>query len=235
MRIITVSRQFGSGGRELGKRLADLLEWDYYDKEIIEALSEDLGMGQELVREALSRHGWHNVQLTYQNSFAHLGFDHGMRTHLLKRQREIIQDIAEAGNDCIIVGRDADVILREYHPFRVYVCADLQARLDRCMEHEMKRSYGDRLTEKEILRNIRQIDKSRGRTREILTGKRRSDSSMFDLTVNATRWDVKHLASAVADFALHWFDVQEGNKITRVTEGVPAESENVQRDEAMQL
>ena len=44
MRIITISRQFGSGGRELGKRLSDLLGWDYYDKEIIETLAEDQGM-----------------------------------------------------------------------------------------------------------------------------------------------------------------------------------------------
>ena len=44
MKIITVSRQFGSGGRELGKRLADLLEWDYYDREIIEALAEEQGL-----------------------------------------------------------------------------------------------------------------------------------------------------------------------------------------------
>ena len=44
MRIITISRQFGSGGRELGKRLSDQLGWDYYDKEIIETLAEDQGM-----------------------------------------------------------------------------------------------------------------------------------------------------------------------------------------------
>ena len=86
MRIITVSRQFGSGGRELGKRLSDLLGWDYYDKEIIETLAEDQGMSQEQVREVLSHHGWHNVQMTYRNSFAHLGFDHGMRTQLLLQQ-----------------------------------------------------------------------------------------------------------------------------------------------------
>ncbi|MBQ6316796.1 MAG: cytidylate kinase family protein, partial [Oscillospiraceae bacterium] len=49
MKIITISRQFGSGGRELGKRLADILGWDYYDKEIIEALSENQGMSQEQV------------------------------------------------------------------------------------------------------------------------------------------------------------------------------------------
>ena len=218
MRIITVSRQFGSGGRELGKRLADHLGWDYYDKEIIEALAEDQGMSPEQVREMLSHHGWHNVQLTFRNSFAHLGFDHGMRTQLLVRQREIIREIAEAGNDCIIVGRDADVILQEYHPFRIFVCADLQARLDRCMAHEEKHPLSDRLTEKEILRNIRRIDKNRSRTREVLTGKRHGDSSMFDLTVNATYWDIRLLTPAVAEFAVLWFDAQDENAAALKTE-----------------
>ena len=193
MRIITISRQFGSGGRELGKRLSDLLGWDYYDKEIIETLAADQGMDTEHVREALSHHGWHSVQLTYRNSFAHLGFDHGLRTQLLVRQREIIQEIAEAGNDCIIVGRDADVILQDYHPFRVYICADLQARLDRCMAHEKKQPRALRLTEKEVL-----------------TGKRHGDASAFDLTVNAAYWEVKHLAPVVAEFAERWFDEQKG-------------------------
>ncbi len=208
MRIITVSRQFGSGGRELGKRLADHLSCDYYDKEIIEALAEDQGLDADHVREILSHHGWHSVQLTYENSFAHLGFDHQMRTQLLLRQKEIIREIAETGNDCIIVGRDADVILEEYRPFRIYVCADMAARLDRCMEHEKKQPRSVRLTEKEVLRNIRRIDRSRSRTREVLTGKRHGDGSMFDLTVNATHWEVKHLAPAVAEFANRWFAEQ---------------------------
>ena len=209
MHIITISRKFGSGGRELGKRLSDLLGWDYYDKEIIEALAEDQGMDTDHVREVLSHHGWHNVQLTYKNSFAHVGFDHGLRTQLLVRQREIIQEIAKAGNDCIIVGRDADVILEEYRPFRVCICADLDARLERCMAHERKQPRTNRLTEKEVLRNIRSIDKSRTRIREVLTGKRHGDASTFDLTVNAARWNIKHLAPVVAEFAMRWFEEQE--------------------------
>ncbi len=129
MRIITISRQFGSGGRELGKRLADRLNWDYYDREIIEALAEEHGLDEAYVRQMLSSHGWHNLQLTYRNSFSHLSFvDPGIRTQLLVRTREILQEIARAGNDCIIVGRDADVILQEYHPFRICVCADIQSR-----------------------------------------------------------------------------------------------------------
>ena len=121
---------------------------------------------------------------------------------------EIIQEIAKAGNDCIIVGRDADVILQDYHPFRVFVCADLAARTRRCMNHEEKKPASERLTEKEVLRNIRRIDKSRARTREILTGKSRGDASTFDLTVNATYWEVKKLVPAVADFAMRWFEAQ---------------------------
>ena len=206
MRIITVSRQFGSGGRELGKRLADVLGWDYYDKEIIETLAREQGMHPEDVRYALSHHGWHNVQLTYRNSFASLGFDHDARTQLLLRQREIIRGIAQAGNDCVIVGRDADVILQEYHPFRVYVCADLQARLARCMKHEEKKAESERLTERQVLANIRRIDKNRARTREILTGRSRGDSTMFDLTVNAAGWEIKKLTAAVAEFAARRFE-----------------------------
>ncbi len=125
MKIITVSRQFGSGGRELGKRLADTLGWDYYDREIIQALAEDQGLDPEYVRRMLGTHGWNHYQLTYRSTFRqpHL---HGIsrQTEILVRQREILQEIAEAGQDCVIVGRDADVILHAYQPFRICVFAD---------------------------------------------------------------------------------------------------------------
>ena len=206
MRIITVSRQFGSGGRELGKRLADRLGFDYYDKEIIDSLAEDQGLDPDYVRRVLGNHGWQNVQLTFRNSFDRVVLDPGMRTQLLVKEREIIREIAEAGNDCIIVGRDADVILQDYRPFRIYVCADLESRLRRCLGFELKKPRAQRLTEKEILRNIRRIDKNRVRTREVLTGKHHGDASAFDLTVNTAGWDIKRLTDAVADFALRWFE-----------------------------
>ena len=209
MRIITISRQFGSGGRELGKRLADLLGWDYYDKEILETLAREEGMDSEYVRRTLAGHGWQNVQLTYKNSFSHLVFDPGLRTQLLVREREILQEIARLGSDCIIVGRDADVILEEERPFRICVCAEEKARLNRCMSHELKKPRAQRLGEKEILRNIRRIDRERARTREILTGKHRGDASAFDLTVNTTGWTVKRLVPALGDFALRWFEERD--------------------------
>ena len=206
MRIITISRQFGSGGRELGKRLADRLGWDYYDKEIIDTLAAEHGLDPEYVKRALSNHGWHNVQLSYRNSFSNLLYHPGASTQLLCREREVLKSIAALGNDCIIIGRDADVILEDYHPFRIYVCAETQARLARCMKHEANRPQEERLTEKQILRNIRKIDKNRSSTREIISGRPCDDCSAFELIVNTTGWEIKKLTAAVGDFALQWFE-----------------------------
>ena len=206
VRIITVSRQFGSGGRELGKRLSDLLGWDYYDREIIQALARDAGLDPEYVRRALGSHGWHNYQLTFRNSFhlpAHGTWGH---TEMLVAQRNILLEIAEAGNDCVIVGRDADVILQDCRPFSIFVCADLPSRLARCMRYEEKKDPAERMGEKEILRNIRRIDRNRRRTREILTGTSASEGTGFDLTVNAAPWDIKKLSEAVAEFSGRWFE-----------------------------
>ena len=205
-KIITVSRQFGSGGRELGKRLSDLLGWDYYDREIIRILSEQQGLDPEYVHRVLSGHGWHQFQLTYRDSFRQPVGTGWRQTEVLVKQREIIREIAAEGSDCVIVGRDADVILQDEHPFRIYVCADLQSRLARCARFEEKKAPEERLTEKEILRNIRRIDRNRRQIREILTGKRAADGSTFDLTVNATGWEIKKLAEAVAEFSGRWFE-----------------------------
>ena len=120
--------------------------------------------------------------------------------------REILRSIAALGSDCVIIGRDADVILEAQHPFRVSVCAEMDARLGRCMKYELRRPEAEQLTEKQVLRNIRRIDRNRARTREILTGRARSDSSTFDLTVNAASWDIKKLVEATAEFATQWFE-----------------------------
>ncbi len=205
-KIITVSRQFGSGGRELGKRLSDLLGWDYYDREIIQMLSEKQGLDPDYVHKVLSGHGWHQYQLTYRNSFRQPSSGSWRHTEVLVRQREIIREIAAEGNDCVIVGRDADVILHDENPFRIFVCADMQSRLARCARYEERKEPAERLTEKEILRNIRRIDRNRRQIREILTGKSAADGSSFDLTVNATNWEIKKLAEAVAEFSGRWFE-----------------------------
>ena len=69
MKIITISREFGSGGREIGKRLADVLGFDYYDKEIIAAIAENTGMDEGYVSRVLDTHGWQQITLNFQTSF----------------------------------------------------------------------------------------------------------------------------------------------------------------------
>ena len=74
------------------------------------------------------------------------------------------------------------------------------------LRHEKKRPEEEQLSERQVLRNIRRIDRNRARTREILTGRMNGDGSTFDLTVNTTGWEIKKLTGALADFALRWFE-----------------------------
>ncbi|MDY6323846.1 MAG: cytidylate kinase-like family protein [Catonella sp.] len=206
MRIITISRQFGSGGRELGKRLSDVTGYDYYDKEIITALAAEEGLHPDNVQRILSSHGWSSYPLNYGSQFrASIHHDSFQATELLVKQRRIIEKIAKAGNDCIIVGRDADIILADYSPLRISICADFEERLARCMRFEEKKPADEQLTKKQVASNIKRIDRERKSTREVLTGKQISDSSTFDLTINTGKWNMQSLAEAVADFSGRWF------------------------------
>ena len=75
MKIITISREFGSGGRELGKRLADFLGYDYYDKEIISAIASNKGMDEEYVARSIEQQGWPNMPMTCHQSLVGIPVD----------------------------------------------------------------------------------------------------------------------------------------------------------------
>lgn len=202
MKIITISREFGSGGRELGKRLADALGFDYYDREIITAIAENSGMDEGYVTKMLEEHGWRDVPLTFRHSFTPALSPHTVRTDLLLEQTKVIREIAKAGKDCVIVGRNADVLLREYRPFNLFVCADMEAKIRRCQE---RGAPDEKLTLKELERKIRSIDKNRARTRDIITGSRWGERGSYHLIVNTTGWEIKELTPAAAEFAVRWF------------------------------
>lgn len=205
MRIITISRQFGSGGRELGKRLAETLGWDYYDKNIIKKLCELENMDEEYVKRLIHENGWAEFTQSNRGSFAEIGVNSGWQLSLLAKQRDIIENIAKKGRDCVIVGRDADVILRDYRPFRVFVNADMDFRLNRCLEREQKKE-GKKLTEKQIRSNIRRIDRMRNNTREILTGMSATAPETFDVVLNSASWKMDVLVNTTANLAKEWFE-----------------------------
>lgn len=203
MRIITISREFGSGGRELGKRLADLTGYDYYDSEIISAVAKNSGMDPNYVESTLSNHGWQNLSITCRGTLASASYLQSSQIQLLLEQKKVIEQIAALGKDCVIVGRNADMILREYRPFNVFVCADTAAKVKRCME---RTSAGENLSEKELLRKMKQIDKVRSQTRELMGGSAWGQRDAYHLTVNTSEWEIKQLVPAVADFASRWFE-----------------------------
>lgn len=203
MKIITISREFGSGGRELGKRLSDALNFDYYDNEIITALATNQKMDEGYVEMVLENHGWKNIPLTFCHSFTGAITMQSTQTRLLVEQKKVIEEIAKAGKDCIIVGRNADVILKDYKPFNIFVCADREAKVSRCME---RTSAGENLSRKELERKIQNIDSARARTREIITDSRWGERNAYHLVINTTEWNIKELTSAVAEFANCWFE-----------------------------
>lgn len=202
MNIITISREFGSGGRELGKRLADFLGYDYYDSEIISAVAEKSGLDADYVEYALSNHGWQNHEISFRSTLSSSAYLQSFKVNILLQQKKVIEEIAALGKDCVIVGRNADMILREYHPFNVFVCAEMGAKVKRCME---RASDGEKLNEKELVRKIKQIDKNRAYTREIIGGPKWGQRDSYHLTVNTTDFEIKKTVPAVAEFANVWF------------------------------
>ena len=203
MNIITIGRQFGSGGRELGKRLADTLGYDYYDREIITAIAETSGMNAAYVEKALDSSDWRNYNFTFMHSFSMESVMQSEKVKLLSEQRRVIDGIAAAGKNCVIVGRNADILLERYHPFSIFVCADLDARIKRCEERSTEEEH---LSRRVLEQNIRRIDKNRALSREIISEKKWGDAASYDLVVNTTGWDLKELTAAVSDFAVKFFN-----------------------------
>ena len=202
MRIITISREFGSGGRELGKRLANHLGFDYYDSEIISKLSDKSGMDRAYIENALTNHGWEDIPITFRSTLGSTGYIQASKVNLLVQQKAVIEEIAALGKDCVIVGRNADVLLRQYEPFNVFVCAEMEAKVRRCQERAPE---GENLTEKELVRKMKQIDKNRAQTRTIIGGPAWGQRDAYHLTINTSDWEIKELVPAVADFAKSWF------------------------------
>ena len=202
MKVITISREFGSGGRELGKRLADELGFDYYDKEIIIAIAQGQGLDEGYVEKALEHHIWRSVPLAFGRSFAGAVALQSAQTNLLLEQKRVIERIAETGKDCVIVGRNADFILRDVHTFNIFVCADMEAKIRRCAERAPE---AESLSRRELEQNIRRIDKNRASTREMIGGGKWGERGAYHLIVNTSGWNIKELTPAVADFAARWF------------------------------
>ena len=151
-RIITISRQFGSGGRTVGRQVAEKLGIPCYDQELLEQLAEKSGFTPDYIKERgeyAERGGWLANALSGR-------VNSGMNNqdHIWVAQRELILELAEKG-PCVIVGRCADYILKERDDcLNVFIHADMEKRAERIVK-----MYGERTDAPE--KRLRDKDKRR--------------------------------------------------------------------------
>lgn len=194
-RIITIGREFGSGGRELGRRLAEELGIEYYDREILAQIAKRTSLAEEYIQNVVERQPHSLLPITIGRSFAYVeDYAFKQAQAVYQAQSKIIRELAEK-SDCVIIGRCADYILRDQKPLRIFVYADLESRIARCMD---RRREGENLTEKEMKKQIQAIDKNRARYYEFYTGTKWGDKLNYDLCINTTGTVIKEIVPAVA-------------------------------------
>ena len=151
-RIITISRQFGSGGRTVGRQVAEKLGIPCYDQELLEQLAEKSGFTPDYIKERgeyAERGGWLANALS-----GRLNSGMNNQDHIWVAQRELILELAENG-PCVIVGRCADYILKERNDcLNVFIHADMEKRAERIVK-----MYGERTDAPE--KRLRDKDKRR--------------------------------------------------------------------------
>ncbi len=196
-RIITVNRQFGSGGREFGKRLAENLGIAYYDNEIIREIAGRSGMATDYVNRIVERKPLVYYPITIGRTFVSYA-PHALdfNTKIYTEQHNIIKELA-AKSDCVIIGRCADYILREISPLRIFIHAEMPARMARCRE---KAPEGETMTDKQLIKHIEGIDSERSEYYRYFTGQKWEDFSHYDLCLNTSRSLIKDLAEGLAEY-----------------------------------
>ena len=179
-RIITISREFGSGGRSLGKQLAEKLGWKYYDKELVKQVAEKTGFDPAYIEE-VGEHSATKSPLSYLFSTPGTpGVMKGMSAadFLWIMQRNVIVNLVKEG-PCVIVGRCADYILRdEPNVLRVFVYASKE----RCIK-TVADLYN--LSPKEAERQIDRIDRARSTYYRYYTGEEWDNARNYDLCLNS--------------------------------------------------
>ncbi len=190
--VITISREFGSGGREVGKRLADLLDIPYYDNEIITKIASESGLSKEYI-EKYGNKITHSYPISVGRTFMAPPVT-SLSDQIFQTQSRIIRELANEG-PCIIVGRCADFILRESNPLSVYVHSHIADRVRRCYE----KGYQDvNLQEKEMRAKVISVDKNRKKYYEYYTGQRWHVSSNYAVCISTARFGVKETAKILA-------------------------------------
>ena len=196
-KIITIGREFGSGGRELGRRLSEHLGIAYYDQEIIAEIAKRTALSEAYVRQITENRPLTSFPIHFGGRFCALPDPLLQQSiSIYYEQHRLLCELAEK-SDCIIVGRCADYVLRDSHPFRIFVYADAQSKLMRCME---RRTPEETLSEQDMKRKITEIDRNRARYYAFFSGQKWGARENYDLLVNTSGQSVKKQAAALYEY-----------------------------------
>lgn len=198
--VITIERQYGSGGRLTGKRLAQELGIHFYDEEILKMTSETSAIGEQYFRLADEKAGNNLLYRIVAGMKPDLSkpFKEGHHItspeNLFRFQSSVIRGLA-ASESCIIVGRCGNYVLQERMDMviRIFVYADTVTRIRRVMEV-------DQVNEAEALRRMKRIDRERTEYHRYFTGRGWMDMENYDLPINASRIDYDQMIQLIRDY-----------------------------------
>ena len=195
-KLVTSSREYGSGGRIIGKLLAEKLDVPFYDKEIIEIAAKESGFSKELMEES---------ELKAKNSFAYSlssmsSFGEGIGANMLSvnermfiAQFQVIREIGEKG-EAVIVGRCADYVLKDFPGVtNAFIYGEYDDRVKRAIE-----KYG--VSEREADDKVSSYDKARANYYNYHTGRKWGDYRNYNLSIDSSYIDEDEAACLIADY-----------------------------------
>lgn len=181
--LITIGRQFGSGGREIGKKIARELEIPYYDKELLAVAAKESGLALDFLQDMDEKHP-HSLLYSLCVGRPNLALGNcniSVERMASRAQREAVLHVAGQGS-CVIVGRGADYILRnEARLFRIFVSASMDFRVQRVVKR-------DGIIENEARDRIRSMDKARSAYYNFNTEQKWGAAQNYDLCLNVSQW-----------------------------------------------
>ena len=185
--IITISREYGSGGRYIGKLVADKLGIKLYDKDLVEKLSKETGFSKEYIESTEQKRN----SLDIFNSGYYAGLNNS--DELFINESNLIKEIAEK-EPCVIIGRCADFILEgKEHVFKVFIYSNMKNKIDRAIN-----IYG--LDEEKAKKEINRIDKLRSNHYKYYTGREWSNKRNYDICINSDALGVEKSADLICEF-----------------------------------
>lgn len=199
--IITIGRQCGSGGHEIGKKLAEKLGVPFYDKELLRLAAEQSGIAPEnfeLYDEVPTNSLLYSLSLGNYGTHIPIGGQYDIPIHqkIFLAQFEAIQKLADKGEGCVIIGRCADYALaKRERVVNVFLRADPAARVKRLVAQ-----YSD-LTEKKAADQMVKTDKRRASYHNFYADTRWGSADSYDLVIDSLATGIDNTVELIAAYA----------------------------------